>query len=63
MQIIFFSKDFTLSFSNLGNLWPSNPKALSITDLLEAKLVLNFFCAKDIFDLTLYGVMRWFDNG
>ena len=34
-----------------------------MTDLLDARFVLNFFCANDIVDLTLNGVIKWFDNG
>ena len=63
MQAIFFSSVLTFSFSSLGNHCPSKPNALSITDLLEAKLVLNFFCANVIFEQILYDVSRWFNSG
>ena len=63
-HLILLSSDFTFNFISLGNLKPSNLKALSITALFDAKCVLNFLCSNVMFCfLTLYGVISEFDNG
>ena len=58
MQLIRLCNDLTFSFISLGNLNPSSANALSMTDLFDARFVLNFFWANDILVRTLYGVIK-----